>query len=56
MLSMIVKMLGNDVRSASDGREAIEMGSEFLPEVVLRNIRRPETEPRFNAKMHSEEG
>ncbi len=41
MLSMVVKMLGNDVRTAHDGDQAINVASEFLPEVVLMDLGMP---------------
>lgn len=41
MLSMVVKMLGNEVRTASDGQQAIEVAAEFLPDVVLMDIGMP---------------
>ncbi len=41
MLSLIVKMLGNEVRTAGDGREAVELASQFLPEVVLMDLGMP---------------
>lgn len=41
MLGLVVKMLGNDVRLASDGREAVEIAAEFLPSVVLMDLGMP---------------
>lgn len=41
MLSMVVKTLGNDVRTANDGQQAIEVAAEFLPDVVLMDIGMP---------------
>ncbi len=41
MLSMIVKMLGNDVRKAHDGQEGIEVAEDFLPDVILMDIGMP---------------
>ncbi|QDU46369.1 Autoinducer 2 sensor kinase/phosphatase LuxQ [Symmachiella dynata] len=41
MLSMIVKMLGNDVRKAYDGQEGIEVAEDFLPDVILMDIGMP---------------
>ena len=34
-------MLGNDVRTAGDGREAIEVAAEFLPDIVFMDIGMP---------------
>ncbi|MEX1230495.1 MAG: PAS domain S-box protein [Planctomycetaceae bacterium] len=41
MLSMVVKLLGNDVRTASDGRKAFEVAAEYRPDVVLMDIGMP---------------
>ena len=41
MLAMVVKMLGNEVRTAGDGQQAIEVAAEYLPEVVLMDIGMP---------------
>ncbi len=41
MLAMVVKMLGNDVRTAGDGQQAIEIAADYLPEVVLMDIGMP---------------
>jgi PAS domain S-box-containing protein len=41
LLSMVVKMLGNEVRMARDGVEAVEAAAEFLPDVVLMDIGMP---------------
>jgi CheY-like chemotaxis protein len=38
MLSIVVRMLGHDVRIANDGTPAIEVAAEFLPDVVLMDI------------------
>jgi len=40
-LSMLVKMLGNVVQTAHDGREAIEKAATFLPDLVLMDIGMP---------------
>ncbi|HCS52471.1 PAS domain S-box protein [Rubinisphaera sp.] len=41
MLKMVVKLLGNEVRVAHDGKSAIEVASEFLPEVILMDLGMP---------------
>lgn len=41
MLSMMVKMLGNDVCTARDGCEALRAAATFLPDVVLMDIGMP---------------
>lgn len=41
MLSMVVQMLGNEVRTAHDGQQAVEMAADYLPEVVLMDIGMP---------------
>ncbi|GAA4460197.1 hypothetical protein GCM10023156_40880 [Novipirellula rosea] len=41
MLSMVVRMLGNDVRKAHDGKEGIEVAEEFMPDVILMDIGMP---------------
>ncbi len=41
MLGIVVKMLGNDVRIASDGEEGVKMAAEFLPDVVLMDLGMP---------------
>ncbi len=41
MLSMVVKMLGNEVRKAHDGQEGIEVAHEFRPDVILMDIGMP---------------
>jgi CheY-like chemotaxis protein len=40
-LSMLLRVKGHDVRTARDGREAIEMTSHFLPSVILMDIGLP---------------
>jgi len=40
-LSIVVKMLGNEVRTAGDGREACAVAAEFRPEVILMDIGMP---------------
>lgn len=41
MLKLVVKMLGNEVRTAHDGQEAIEVAAEFLPDMILLDIGMP---------------
>lgn len=38
LLSSMVKMLGNDVRTAGDGAEAIDVADEFRPDIVLMDL------------------
>ena len=40
-LSMLLKMTGNDVRMAHDGREAVDTAADFLPQVILLDIGLP---------------
>ena len=40
-LSKLLKLLGNNVRFAHDGLEALEVASEFLPEVILMDVGMP---------------
>jgi DNA-binding response OmpR family regulator len=39
MLFDLVRLLGHDVRTAPNGNEAIEVGDEFRPELVLLHTR-----------------
>ena len=41
MLSMVVNLMGNQVRVASDGLEAIEIAEEFRPDVMVMDIGMP---------------
>jgi CheY-like chemotaxis protein len=41
MLSLVVGMLGSEVRTAYDGQEAIQLAAEFRPDVVLMDIGMP---------------
>ncbi|WP_164101015.1 PAS domain S-box protein [Candidatus Laterigemmans baculatus] len=41
MLALVVKMLGNEVRTASDGQQAVAIAAEYLPEVVLMDLGMP---------------
>jgi PAS domain S-box-containing protein len=40
-LAQMLRLLGNDVRTAHDGLEAVEAAGEFLPEVVLMDVGMP---------------
>jgi CheY-like chemotaxis protein len=48
---MVIKSLGNDVRVAYNGQEAIEVAAEFLPEVVLMDLGMPKMNG-FEAARH----
>ncbi|HEX6984029.1 MAG TPA: ATP-binding protein, partial [Planctomycetaceae bacterium] len=41
LLGKIVRMLGNEVRTAYDGEQAVKAAAEFLPEVVLMDLGMP---------------
>jgi len=41
MLAMVVRMQGHEVATASDGQEAIQRSSEFLPQMILMDIGMP---------------
>lgn len=41
LLGMVVKMLGHEIRTAGDGREAIEVAAQFQPDVVLMDLGMP---------------
>ncbi|MEX0727295.1 MAG: PAS domain S-box protein [Planctomycetaceae bacterium] len=41
MVTMAIKMLGNEVRTAGNGQEAIDIAAEFLPDVVVMDIGMP---------------
>jgi CheY-like chemotaxis protein len=40
-MAMMLQLLGNDVRIAQDGIEAVEMAEQFRPQVVLMDIGMP---------------
>ncbi len=40
-LSMMLEVIGNDVRVARDGQEAVEMAAEYQPDVILLDIGMP---------------
>lgn len=41
MLRMVVQMLGNEVETADDGLQAIEIGEQFRPQVIFMDIGMP---------------
>ena len=41
MLKIVVKMLGHEVRTAHDGKEAIEVAANFMPDVILMDLGMP---------------
>ena len=41
MLSVMLRRLGNDVRTAGDGQEAVELARDWLPEVVFMDLGMP---------------
>jgi signal transduction histidine kinase/CheY-like chemotaxis protein len=51
VLSLAVKQLGNDVRLARDGEEAIEVAGQFQPEVVLMDLGMPKLDG-YDAARH----
>jgi CheY-like chemotaxis protein len=40
-LAMMLRLLGNEVRTANDGLEAVEQAEEFRPEVMLMDVGMP---------------
>ena len=40
-MAMLLRLSGNDVRTANDGVEAVEAAAEFLPDVILLDIGLP---------------
>ena len=40
-LAMMLKLAGNDVRTANDGVEAVEAATEYRPDVILLDIGMP---------------
>ena len=40
-LAMFLEMLGNDVRTANDGMEAVDVAAQFKPDVILLDIGMP---------------
>ncbi|MCA9114607.1 MAG: PAS domain S-box protein [Planctomycetaceae bacterium] len=41
MLSMVVRMLGNEVRTSYDGEQAIRAAAEFTPDLILMDLGMP---------------
>ncbi len=41
LLSMIIKIAGNEVRTAGDGRSACEIAEDFLPDIILMDLGMP---------------
>ncbi len=41
LLSLVIKMLGHEVATASNGLEAIEYGQKFQPQIILMDIGMP---------------
>lgn len=41
MLSLVVQMMGSEVRTAYDGQEAVRLAADFRPDVVLMDIGMP---------------
>jgi CheY-like chemotaxis protein len=40
-MGMLLRLMGNDVRIASDGLEAVEQAASFQPDIVLMDIGMP---------------
>ena len=41
MLAMVLEGLGNEVRTANDGREAIDVAAEYEPEIIFMDLGMP---------------
>jgi CheY-like chemotaxis protein len=41
LLSMVIKMTGNEVRTAGDGLRACEIAEDFLPDIILMDLGMP---------------
>lgn len=54
MLSKVVKMLGNDVMTAGDGQQAIELAADFHPDVILMDLGMPKMNG-YDAARHIRE-
>ena len=51
MLGRVVTMLGNEVCTASDGQEGIELAENFQPDVILMDLGMPRMNG-FDAARH----
>ncbi|MEQ8787261.1 MAG: PAS domain S-box protein [Pirellulaceae bacterium] len=51
MLKMVVELQGHEVRTADNGREAIDVAAEFLPDVVLMDLGMPQMDG-YEAAQH----
>ena len=40
-LAMMLRLMGNEVRTANDGVEAVELAEQFRPEVILMDVGMP---------------
>ncbi len=54
-LSRLVARLGNEVREARDGLEALEIASTFQPEIVLMDLGMPKLNGYEAAQSHAQE-
>jgi CheY-like chemotaxis protein len=41
MLTLMVRMLGHEVRTAYDGLEAVKMAADFVPDTIIMDIGMP---------------
>jgi PleD family two-component response regulator len=44
MLSLMMKLLGKEVRTAEDGQQGVEIAAEFLPDLMLMDFIHAENE------------
>jgi CheY-like chemotaxis protein len=51
MLGIILERLGNEVRTAGDGEEALRVAEAFLPEIVLMDLGMPKMDG-YTAARH----
>ena len=40
-MAMMIKLMGDEVRTAHDGVEAVEVAGQFLPQVILMDVDMP---------------